>query len=184
MSTGEVKEVKKEVKESGLEKQKAEFEKLLINVMIKQVGKLHEGISQLSGEAQDMMLRKVSEASTEFAKEMYPRMLGRTIDTLTVDEMMKMAEIMENSASVFYGNGEPVSITRKGNIITWQGCKVCYDPSITKGWVKPYPAYCDWCNKYYFEDIFKIAHKGPVKVKGLKSVIRGDGTCLTQIELL
>lgn len=144
------------------------------------IGKLHEGISQLGGEAQDFMIRKHAEANVEVALGVLGRWSGRDPRAYDVDEMTKEYELIEKQ----YSNGG-ATITREGNIITWKGnVKHCYDPAIEFGMIKPYPAYCNFCNKYFFEGLYGTVHKGPMKVEGLKSVLRGDDECITRIELL
>ena len=144
------------------------------------IGKLHEGISQLSDEGQDTMIRKHNEASIEGAMLALSRITSRDPKTFSVDEMIKNHEQIEKQFS-----DEKASITREDNIITWKSnLSYCYDPKIEQGWIKPYPAYCRQCNQYFFEGLYGIAHKGPVKVEGLKGVLKGDDECLTRVELL
>ena len=144
------------------------------------IGILHEGISQLTGEVQDFMVRKHAEANVKVALEVLGRWSGRDPKTYDVDEMTKEYELIEKQ----YSNGG-ATITREGNIITWKSnLSYCYDPKIEHGFIKPYPAYCDYCSKYFFEGLYGFAHKGPVKTEGLKGVLKGDNECLTRIELL
>ncbi|MFC1925279.1 hypothetical protein ACFLW2_01110 [Chloroflexota bacterium] len=142
------------------------------------IGKLHKGISQLSGEDQKVMLKKHAEASVEVLLDVLALMSGQDPRSFDVDEMIKNHEMIEKQ----FAKGN-VSITRQGNIITWSSSG-CYDPKIESKVIEPYPAYCNQCYKYFFKGLYEIAHKGPVKVKGLKSALHGDGQCLNRIELL
>ncbi|MGK5094928.1 hypothetical protein WDW89_23320 [Deltaproteobacteria bacterium TL4] len=171
-----------EKKEDLLQEKKA-LEELQLRNWKRLIGKLHEGISQLDAGAQAVMLRKQAESSVETILELYAGMSGRDPRTFSVDEITKMAEEIEKKLNKHYGEGES-NITRKGNIITWRASAPCYDPKIEGKMIKPYPAYCDYCQKYYFESLYKTAHKGTVKVEALKSALHGDGECLTRIELL
>lgn len=144
------------------------------------ISKFHEGISQLSGEAQDIMLKKHNEANIEATLAAMARISGRDPRTFDVDEMIKHHEPIENQ----YAEGK-ASLTREGNVIIWKSnLSHCYDPKIQYGMIKPYPAYCKQCNQYFFESLYGIAHKGEVKVEGLNGVLKGDGECATRIELL
>ena len=126
------------------------------------------------------MLRKHNEASIEGTLATLGRIYGRDPRTFSVDEMIKDHEPMVNQ----YAKGK-ATITREGNVITWKSnLSHCYDPKIEHGMIKPYPAYCKQCNQYFFESLYGIAHKGKVKVEGLKGVLKGDDECVTRIELL
>ena len=143
------------------------------------IGKLHEGISQLSGEAQDFILQKHAEANVESILRAAAQMSGRDPMSFDVDEMIKYHEPMEILGSK--GNS---SVTREGNVITFRSSLgYCYDACIEYGTIKPYPAYCK-TTKFFFEGLYKIPHKGPVKAEVIKSAIRGDGECLCRVELL
>ena len=144
------------------------------------LGKLHEGISQLSGEAQDFMLQKHAEGNVEAVLLAVARMSGRDPRSFDVDTMIKHHQQTENLAA----KGR-ARVTREGNIITWKSSLAhCYEPNIEYKTIKPYPAYCKSCVKYFFEGLYKIPHKGPVKVEVLKSVLNGDGECVARVELL
>lgn len=144
------------------------------------LGLLHEGISQLSGKAQDIMLHKCAEGAVEGLTLAMKRMYNCDPKTFNVDEMIKHHEPIENQ----FAKGK-ASITREGNIITWKSnVSYCYDPKIEHGMIKPYPAFCKQCNLYFFELLYGMAHKGPVKVSDTKGVLNGDDECFCRIELL
>lgn len=146
----------------------------------KLMGKLHEGISQLSGEAQEIMLRKHAEASVDILMDVLAHISGRDPKTFDVDEMMKNHEMIEKG----FADGEArMNISRQDDVITWRTTQ-CYDPKLQQKIIKPYPAYCRQCNEYFFKGVYQIAHKGPVKIEGSKSILQGDNECLTRIVLL
>jgi len=146
----------------------------------KLMGKLHEGISQLSGEAQELMLRKHAEASVDILMDVLAHISGRDPKTFDVDEMMKNHEMIEKR---FADGKTTMSISREGDVITWRTSQ-CYDPKLQQKIIEPYPAYCKQCTEYFFKSLYQIAHKRPVKIEDSKSILRGNDECLTRIVLL
>ena len=144
------------------------------------LSKLYSGVSELSEEAAETVLKEASKACANGWLPFLAHNFGFDPEKFYLDAFLVAEEKMLKDFS-----GGKASITRQGNIITEilaPGCCTC--PLVTvHNMVKPFPNYC-LCAKNGYKALYEAALKRPVKVDMIETYNMGGNCCHFKIELL
>jgi len=144
------------------------------------LSKIYSGISELSEEAAETVLKEACKACANGWLSFLAHNYSYDPEKPDLDAFLVAEEKMLKRLS----EGK-VSITRQGNIITevlTPGYCVC--PLVRNyNLVKPFPNYC-LCAENSYKVLYEAALKRPVKVEVIESYNRGGNSCTMKIELL
>jgi len=143
------------------------------------LARAYQGISELDGEAADVVLKRCSEACSAYWLALLENKYDWNRETSDMDAFLKAQEALEK----FFAGGK-ASVRRKGNIIEEEFRPgECTCPLVKKyGLVKPFPGLC-LCAQHTFRAVYEAGTGKNVEVQVCESYCRGGKRCLLRFQI-